>query len=179
MKGSVVRISPPFGARAKLSTAGSMSAVARTGTTPGCTRSDDAAASIERIKFGLRRGVGIEHNRYTREAGRNLLEQIEPFAANRELGPAETGEVAAGLGQACNEALRDWIRDPHENDRDRAGGLPDDLQVDSSHGQNHIRHQPDQLRRVCLCECGIAGGPTNIDAQVLAFDPPQLPQSMH
>ena len=47
---SVGRIIPPFGARAKRSKAGSMSAVARTGMTLASSPSDSAAASIDRMK---------------------------------------------------------------------------------------------------------------------------------
>src|SRR6516164_4319321 len=50
MKVSVGRISPPFGAPAKLSKAGSMSALERTGTAVACTPSVGAAASIDRMK---------------------------------------------------------------------------------------------------------------------------------
>ena len=80
-------------------------------------------------EFGLWRRVGVEHDGNAREAGRDFLEQIEPFATDRELGPAETGEVAARLRHGRNEALCDWIGDQHEYDRDCAGGLPDDLQI--------------------------------------------------
>jgi hypothetical protein len=63
--------------------------------------------------------------------------------------------------------------------RDGVRRLPDDLQINSGHGQDHVRHQPDQLRGGGPCKRGIAGVPTNIDSKVLPFDPAQLPQSMH
>jgi len=80
VNGSVVRISPPLGVRAKLSKAGSMSAGARTGTTIGL-HAQRRCSGFDRAheKFGLRRGIGVEHDRYAREVWRNLLEQIEPL----------------------------------------------------------------------------------------------------
>ena len=42
-------------------------------------------------EFRLRRCIGVEHDSDAGEAGRNLLEQVEPFAADRELVQAEAG----------------------------------------------------------------------------------------
>jgi hypothetical protein len=67
----------------------------------------------------------------------------------------------------------------HEYDRDCAGGLPDDLQINRGRGQDHIRHQPNQLGRVDARKLGIAGIPANIDVDILAFDPSQLSESLH
>ena len=62
------------------------------------------------------------------EAGRNFLEQIEPFAAEREFEQAESGEIAARLHDR-NEALLTGSA-THEHDRDSTGGLLDNRQVD-------------------------------------------------
>ena len=55
------------------------------------------------------------NNTATRAAGRNLLEQAEPFAADRELVSREAGEVAARFRQVISEALRNRVRDQHTN----------------------------------------------------------------
>ena len=128
-------------------------------------------------EFRLRRCVGVEDDRDPREAGHNLLEQVNPFSADRELVHAEAREVAARFRHAPNEALRNGIGDLHEDDRDGAGGLLDDGQVRRGRGQDHVWHQPDQLRRVGPRKCGIAGVPANIDPEILAFGPSQLAES--
>ena len=98
-----------------------MSAVARTGTAIACTPSAGAAASTERMKnFDCGDVSGLNMTRDAGEPRRDLLEQVEPFAADRELVHAEAGEVAAGLRQARNEALRNRIGDLHEHDRNGA-----------------------------------------------------------
>src|SRR5262249_2811676 len=62
-------------------------------------------------EFGLRGGVGIEHDADTGEAWRNLLEEVKPFVANGELIRAEAGEVAARPRHIGNKTLRDRIGD--------------------------------------------------------------------
>src|SRR6516165_8531941 len=109
------------------------------------------------------------------EAWRNLLEQIEPFAAGREFVGAEASQVAARLGQACNEALRDWIGDLHEDNRHSRGGLPDGFEIGRSRGEDRVRLQTDQLRRIGLRERSAARVPANVDAEILPFDPSGLP----
>jgi hypothetical protein len=74
--------------------------------------------------------------------------------------------------------LRDRIGDLHEHDRHGAGGLLDHRQVRRGSGQDHVRHQPDQLRSIDACEFGITGVPANVDAEILAFGPSQLAESL-
>src|SRR5215510_13162288 len=45
-------------------------------------------------------------------------------------------------------------------------------------GQNHLRLQADQLGRIGLGQRRAAGIPADIDAEVLPFDPAELPQRM-
>jgi hypothetical protein len=82
-----------------------------------------------------------------REGRYNFLEQIKPFTAEREFEQAETGDIAARLLHARNEALRDRVGDLHEHDWHGASSLHDHRQVDRGTGQDQVRHQPDQLRR--------------------------------
>jgi len=75
--------------------------------------------------------------------------------------------------------LLDRIGDLHEHDRDRAGGLLDDRQVGGGGGQDHLRRQSDQLRRVGPRQRGVARIPANIDAEIAAFHPSQLTHGLH
>jgi hypothetical protein len=77
------------------------------------------------------------------------------------------------MRHARNETLRDRIRDRYERDRHGAGGLLDHHQVGRRRGKDHVRHQPDQLRRIDPCEFGVAGVPANVDAAIVAFGPSQ------
>jgi hypothetical protein len=65
----------------------------------------------------------IEHECSVRYAGRDLLEQLQPFACHRGFEIDETGEVTSGLRQACDEAGAYRVDDDHEYDRD-CPGLP-------------------------------------------------------
>jgi hypothetical protein len=70
--------------------------------------------------------------------------------------------------------LRNWIGELHEHHWHGVCGLPDRRQADCGSGENDVRHQPDQLRRVNPREFGIAGIPTKVDLEILTFDPSQL-----
>src|SRR5262249_13987724 len=45
-------------------------------------------------------------------------------------------------------------------------------------GQDHVRRQPDQLRRINARKRGVTSAPANIDAEILAFNPSQLTKSL-
>jgi hypothetical protein len=68
--------------------------------------------------------------------------------------------------QAGNGTLRHWVGDLHEHDRQGVGGLPDLRKVGCAGEQDHVRHQPDQLRRIGLCERCAAGVPANVNTEI-------------
>src|SRR5262245_47345897 len=153
----------------------------------GATNRDDTRLysecrrrSLDRAheEFGLRGGVGIKHDTDAREARRNLLEEVKPFIADRELVLTEASEVAARPRHIGNKTLRDGIGDLNEHDRHRARGLLNDRKVGRGGGQDHIRRQPDQLRRINARKRGVASAPASIDAKILAFNPSQLTKSL-
>src|SRR5262249_8719116 len=57
-------------------------------------------------KSGLRRCVWIEHDADVGKPRRNLLKEVEPFIADRELVHAEAGEIAARPRHIGNEKTR-------------------------------------------------------------------------
>src|SRR5262249_43699404 len=71
------------------------------------------------LKVVRRRGPGIGHRRDPARAGRRLDENV--LAVSVELGRQDTdaGDVAAGAGERCHEALSDHIFG-HPDDRDSA-----------------------------------------------------------
>ena len=60
---------------------------------------------------------GIAKHSGARHAGRDLLEQFQPFPAQAEFEKHETGGVAARPRQAVNKAGSDRVDDTHEHDR--------------------------------------------------------------
>jgi hypothetical protein len=57
-------------------------------------------------------------------AGRELLERLEPLAAHLRLEIGETRDIAAGPRQACYKAAANGIGNIHENDRRMARQWP-------------------------------------------------------
>src|SRR3974377_372478 len=60
-------------------------------------------------KFGVRLSVRVEDNGYPRDAGRDVLQQLEPFPDDRGTDAAEPGDVSAGPREALNHAQPDGI----------------------------------------------------------------------
>src|SRR5215510_15391734 len=60
-------------------------------------------------EFRLGRRVWIEHDAHAGELGRNLLEQVEPLVADRELIHAEAGEIASRPCYVGDKTLCDRI----------------------------------------------------------------------
>ena len=67
--------------------------------------------------------AGIPKDRHSRQAGRDLLEQLQPFPAYAVFGGHETGDVAARPRQAFDKAGTDRIAGDREYDRHGAGRL--------------------------------------------------------
>ena len=69
-------------------------------------------------------GVRVKDDRNSREAGRDLLEQLEPFSHQRRVHGGEPGDVAAGSREALNETQAHGIDHEDENDRYRPRQAP-------------------------------------------------------
>ena len=90
-----------------------------------CTPSLAGAVGLHRAELASKPG---RHNKILKEthafhAGRDLLEQLEPFPADAVFVSGEPGGVAARLRQTLDEPGTDRIGDLHENDRHGAGRL--------------------------------------------------------
>ena len=173
-----VTISPPFGARAKAATARSISGASRMLTGLTSTLSDGATAWMAATGRSRRVG-GIPKDRRSRHARRDLLEQLQPFPADAVFEIHETGGVAARPRQAVDEAGADRIGDDdREHDRHGAGRLQQRRHGRGAMGQNDVRRERDQFRRVSANVGGIGCGPAGVDPHVAADGPAQLRQPL-
>src|SRR5262249_41335383 len=62
----------------------------------------------------------VQNAHYPAETGRDLFEQLQPFAADFRLECAEPGNVASREGQTLHVTGADWVDDRDEYDWDRA-----------------------------------------------------------
>ena len=88
----------------------------------------------------------------------------------------KSGGVAARPRQAFDEAGADRIGDDREHDRHRAGRLQQRPHGRAARGQDHVRRERGQFRRVFANVVGAACGPAIVDPHVLPDDPAQLLQ---
>jgi hypothetical protein len=116
---------------------------------------------------------GIAKHRCPRHAGRDLLEQLQPFPAYAVFVNGEPGRVAARLCHACDETRTDRIDDDREHDRNGSRGLQQRCH-DCGAGRSHedVGRNCDQFGRVPLDVAGI--GPAGIDPQIATLAPSQL-----
>ena len=103
----------------------------------------------------------IAKDRHARHARRDLLEQLQPFPAHAVFERGEAGGVAARPRQALDEAGADRIGDWHEHDRHGAGRLLQRPHGRAASGQDDVRRERDQFRRVFANAVGIARAPAD------------------
>jgi hypothetical protein len=70
------------------------------------------------VLLRLYRRSGIAKHRYTRHAGRNLLEQFHPLSAHAVFEIREPGGIASRPRQAFDQAGTDRVGNIHEHERD-------------------------------------------------------------
>jgi len=74
-------------------------------------------------KRAVDHGHGVSQERHSLYAGRDLLKQLQPFAAEVEFIQHKTSGVAARPSEGFDEASAHRVGDQHEHDRHSAGRL--------------------------------------------------------
>ena len=120
----------------------------------------------------------VAQDRYTADARRDLLEQLEPFATDCKLELHESGHVAARSRQTRDQAAADRIGDLDENNRHSAGYFLQGFHAAAANGDDHVRRKRHQFRGVFPVLACIAGAPTILDADVDIMGPAQLLQPL-
>src|SRR5262249_49293949 len=69
------------------------------------------------IAIGERCSLGVEQQRNPGNRRRGLLQEPEPFAADRSFENGESGDTTAGVPQVLPEPRTDWIGHQHEDNR--------------------------------------------------------------
>ena len=120
----------------------------------------------------------VEHECDAGDAGRHLLEQLDPFAGHARLQVRESGGVAARTRQARHEALGDRLADPGEHDRNGARRLLCPDQSQGGIGQDQVRRKAQQFRGGGPCPLGIGNTPPVIDREIATDRPSQLVEAL-
>src|SRR5262249_37300897 len=119
----------------------------------------------------------IAKHRCSRHAGRDLLEQLQPFPAHAEFVDGEPGRVAARMCQARDETGADRIDDIHEYDRNGFRRLQQRRYgCGAGRSQEDVGCERDQFCRVSVNIAGI--GPAGFGPQVAALAPSQLAERL-
>ena len=105
--------------------------------------------------------AGIPKDCRARHAGRDLLEQFEPFRAEAIFVLGKSGGIPARSRQALDEAGADRIDDLREHNRDGAGRLQQRPHGCAASGHDDVRRERGQFRHVSADVVGLAHGPAN------------------
>jgi len=130
------------------------------------------------VNIGNPPGLRGWYKTATRNLGRDLLEQLQPFRARAIVGRAEPGGVAARPGRAVDETAGNGIDDCHEYDGDGAGRIPQRHHDLGRRSQDHVRGKGDHLGHLPAHLLRVAPGPANVDLRVAADSPTRLLQSL-
>jgi hypothetical protein len=104
-------------------------------------------------------------------ARHDLLEQFQPFSAHAVFEQHEAGDIAAGPRQVVDEARADRIGDVGEHDRDGAGNPLKCRHALRATGQDDIRRERDQFRRIFAFQLDIIRPPADVNLHVAAVAP--------
>src|SRR5262245_26803926 len=122
--------------------------------------------------------VGIAKDRDALHAGRDLLQQLQPFSADAIFEKHEPGGVAARPRQALDETAGDWIGNDREHDRYGAGHLQQRPYGRRARCQNDVRRERGQLCRIFANPGDTAWTPSDVKPYVAAINPTELLQCL-
>ena len=123
----------------------------------------------------VRRRCRIEQHGNAGDAGRDLLEQLHPFAGNRRLHDRKPGGVAAGPGEALDKPAPDRIGNDDKHDGNGARLLQHRARRRRVLRENDLGPQRKQFFCRSLSPCRIIERtPAEIDVDIESFTPPEL-----
>ena len=172
--GLPVTIRPPFGSCAKAVMSRSISPASRTSIGP--------QLDGVRLRHGLDGAElagpggdeGFPQHRDALHIRRDLLEQLQPFAADRIFEVGKAGDVAARPRQARDVAGADRIGDQREHDRNGAALHQQRRDGGAGMGEDDLGRERDELGRLLAQRRGVAGAEAVVDPDVLADGPARL-----
>jgi hypothetical protein len=166
-------MSPPFASCATVAIAPSISVSSWTSAAVSSTARELAAVWAYR-KYSPAYGAasGLNRSAAPPHSGRDLPEELYPFASQRRLGEHEPSNIATGPRQAGDEAEADRIRHKREHDRYRngTGCLLQGRQRRCVTGKEHIRSQANKLGRKCAHALNIEGSPPIVDLHLAGIN---------
>ena len=157
--------------RAKAATARSISPASRTLTGRQPRTPNDGATVWIAPNWPIPEAMArIPKHRRPRHAGRDLLEQFQPFPAHAVFETGEPGGVAARPRQARRRSRRRPDRRQREHDRHGAGRLQQRRHSCEwpVAAQDDVGRERGQFRRVSAKCGGIGCGPADVDPHIAA-----------
>jgi hypothetical protein len=123
--------------------------------------------------------VRIEDKRDSSDAGRDLLEKLEPFSAHADFEIRESGHVAAWSCQIRHYAAGDWIKHEREYDRYRAGRLLQRARGRRAVCEQQVRRERDQFRSLRVEGLAVSDRVAIIDVEVATDDPTEISKRLN
>ena len=122
---------------------------------------------------------GLAQNADARHFRRHLLEQLRPLPSQGVLELNEPSDIAARSRETVDVTIADRVQGLCHDDRHRATGLLQCLRGRTNPGQDDLRAERNQLRRVFAQARGIAHAPAIIDPHIAPDGPAQFLEALH
>src|SRR5262249_37592441 len=140
----------------------------------GIAHVDRAYLHSERWRRGLDRAElaspgrygGISQERHSLYAGRDLLEQLQPFAAEAVFIQHKTGSVAARPGEGFDKASAHRVGDQHEHNRYGTSRLQQRPRAWTADSEDDVGRECNQFRRVSANALGVTRAPADVNANI-------------
>src|SRR6266404_904479 len=117
-------------------------------------------------------------DRYPTHPRRDLLEHLQPFAADRGFKIVEPGNISTRTRQACDEAASDRIGHTDEDDRDGAGRLHKSRHSRIAGDKDYIRRERDQFRSDDADVFDVFAWEPVINSNISAIDPTEVLEAL-
>ena len=125
-------------------------------------------------ELGLHRRVEVHDHPGSRDRGRNLLQQAEPFAADRRLEILKAGDVAVRVRKTADKSASQGIGDLDEHGRYALVQLDPGGQRHVAADHDDIRSGPDQRSYFRADPVDLGVRPAHLDADVAPLAPAKL-----
>src|SRR5262249_55209120 len=115
--------------------------------------------------------VRAEHKYGASDAGGSLFEDLQPLPYHLEIDEREARDVPARMRQARNEALLDGIVDPHYDDGNGTGRLPQRPGDRRRVADDYVRRERPEFCCVSPYAAGVGPAKACLDLDVAALCP--------
>src|SRR5262249_6711331 len=117
---------------------------------------------------------GVQNAGYPPQAGADLRQQLQPFAADSRFERGKASDVSAGMRKTLNQTGTYRVDNDYEYDWDAASCPLQRSRCQCAVGHDHVRRQGHELGGVSARAIRVSDAPAIVDPNFAPLCPPQL-----